>query len=215
MANFEITADGGVTVTPFSLAAGDCTEAYKTPPLGAQVDVVVTELSSPDYGLDQVERSISLQQARPPKTKLLTGPAVTTLDFNGDTEVTLTFYNSATTQGGGEGCTPGYWKNHTSIKNNDAWVGTGLAIGDPYDGTFVVTSTFGGTLLDALRRGGGREKALGRHATAALLNSLSSGVSYALTSAEVLQIVQAAYGSGDFNDAKNLLAAENEMGCPL
>lgn len=122
---------------------------------------------------------------------------------------------------GGEGCTPGYWKNHAGIyshskggqKKPSAW--EGYAPTDSYDATFGVTSSFGGTLIDAANRGGGGENALGRHAVAALLNAANSGVSYAFTEAQVIALVQAAYASGDFTGAKDQLATENEQGCPL
>jgi hypothetical protein len=121
---------------------------------------------------------------------------------------------------GGEGCTPGYWKNHAGLlKNNgkyqnDSWTGTGYATTDMYDTVFGVSSSFGGTLIEAAQRGGGGENALGRHAVAALLNAASS-VDYLYTTADVIAMVQAAYASGDFEGAKDDLAYENEMGCPL
>ena len=111
---------------------------------------------------------------------------------------------------GGEGCTPGYWKQRHHF---DSW--SVFVPGDSFDAVFGVASSFDGTLLEALRRGGGGEKALGRHATAALLNSSNAGVSFAFSSAEVISIVQDAYLSGNFEDAKNSLAGENERGCPL
>lgn len=122
---------------------------------------------------------------------------------------------------GGEGCTPGYWKNHAGIYSHSkggqqkpsAW--EDYSPTDGYDATFGVTSSFGGTLIDAAKRGGGGEIALGRHAVAALLNAAHSGVSYAFTEAQVIALVQAAYASGDFTGAKDQLATENEQGCPL
>ena len=56
---------------------------------------------------------------------------------------------------------------------------------------------------------------LGRHATAALLNSVNDSVSYAFDTASVIAIVQNAYASGEFETAKNMLVSENERGCPL
>ena len=112
---------------------------------------------------------------------------------------------------GGEGCTPGYWKQ---TQHFDSWVGTGFAPGDSFDTVMGVDSSFG-TLLDGVRAKGGDENALARHAVAALLNASSSGVDYEFTSAEVIALVQDAYASGDFETAKNLLEAENEAGCPL
>ncbi len=118
--------------------------------------------------------------------------------------------------GGGEGCTPGYWKNHTGLKSQtNQWPPTGYGQGDSYDATFGVSSSFGGTLLDAVRRGGGGEIALGRHAVAALLNSSHPDVSYDLSAAGVIAAVQAAYAGGDFEGVKNTLAWYNEQGCPI
>jgi len=111
---------------------------------------------------------------------------------------------------GGEGCTPGYWKQSQHF---DSW--TGYATTDDYEATFGVDASFTKTLLGALQQGGGGEKALGRHATAALLNAASGDVSYAYTTAQVIALVQGAYATGDFEGVKNQLAAENEMGCPL
>jgi hypothetical protein len=111
---------------------------------------------------------------------------------------------------GGEGCTPGYWKQSHHF---DSWVD--FVPGDDYETVFGVDASFDKTLLGALKQGGGGEKALGRHAVAALLNSSNPDVSYAFTSAEVIAIVQDAYATGDFEEAKNQLADENEQGCPL
>jgi hypothetical protein len=112
--------------------------------------------------------------------------------------------------GGGEGCTPGYWKQ---LQHFDSW--TGYSPTDDYETVFGVDASFTLDLLGALEQGGGGEAALGRHAVAGLLNSASGGVSYDYSTAEVIALVQAAYASGDFEGAKDLLAAANESGCPL
>ncbi len=112
---------------------------------------------------------------------------------------------------GGKGCTPGYWKQSHHF---DSWVG--YSPSDSFEAVFGVNVTYGNpTLLDALRRGGGGEKALGRHAVAALLNASNSGVPYLYSVAQVIAIVQNAYATGDFEGAKALLEAQNELGCPL
>ena len=111
---------------------------------------------------------------------------------------------------GGEGCTPGYWKQ---AHHFDSW--TGYSPTDDYETVFGVDASFDKDLLGALEQGGGGEKALGRHAVAALLNSASGGVSYDYSTGEVIALVQDAYATGDFEGAKNLLAAANESGCPL
>ena len=118
---------------------------------------------------------------------------------------------TATTPAGGEGCTPGYWKQRHHF---DSWVG--YAPADLFDAVFGVTSSFGAdhTLLDAVSAGGGGERAMGRHAVAALLNA-SGEVSYAYSVSDVISMVQQAYAGGSFEATKNLFEAQNEKGCPL
>lgn len=111
---------------------------------------------------------------------------------------------------GTEGCTPGYWKTHLT-----AWADTPFSPDDLYGTVFGVTATGNPTLEEAAGAGGGGEYALFRHATAALLNASIDGVDYAYTPAEVIEIVQNAYATGDFETAKNQLAAANEKGCSL
>ena len=113
------------------------------------------------------------------------------------------------TPSGGEGCTPGYWRQDHHF---DSWVG--YAPSDSYNGTFGVDGSFE-TLLDAVWAQGGGENALARHAVAALLNAVSPDVSYLYSESEVISMVQAAYASGEFEATKNLFEAQNEAGCPL
>jgi len=109
-----------------------------------------------------------------------------------------------------EGCTPGFWRQSQHFVY---W--TGYAPTDLYETVFGVDATGNPTLLEAVWAGGGGENALLRHSVAALLNSTSSSVDYAYTTAQVIAIVQNAYATGDFNTAASLLAAANEAGCPL
>lgn len=111
---------------------------------------------------------------------------------------------------GGEGCTPGYWKQ---AHHFDSWAG--YSPNQSYATVFGVTPSFNKTLLGALQQGGGGEKALGRHAVAALLSAANDGVSYKFSVDEVIAIVRTAYATRNFERAKNELAAENERGCPL
>lgn len=109
----------------------------------------------------------------------------------------------------GEGCTPGYWKQP---HHEGSWVDYKPT--DSYSDVFEVA---GGenTMLQALETGGGGEKALGRHAVAALLNASNPDVGYFYTVDEVIEIVRGAYDSRDFETAKNLLEVKNELDCPL
>lgn len=108
------------------------------------------------------------------------------------------------------GCTPGFWKNHL-----EDWPPTGYSPSDDFSDVFGVSSNIGPTLIEALEEKGGGEKALARHAVAALLNVGHPDVAFPLTEDEVIGIVQAGYYTGDFESAKNLLEAANDEGCPL
>jgi hypothetical protein len=84
--------------------------------------------------------------------------------------------------GDGEGCTPGYWKNHL-----DAWPPTGYAPGDDFDTTFGVDLFDPDiTLDDAVNAKGGKVNRLARHGTAALLSAAHPDVDYSLSVAEVI-----------------------------
>lgn len=111
-----------------------------------------------------------------------------------------------------EACSLGFWKNHVE-EWPDAFrpdtpfadvFGDGLIDGDA-------------TLLQALQLGGGAEAALARQAVASLLNAAHPDVSFALTTGQVVDIVQAAVASGQYEVAKDELEAHNHAtgGCPL
>jgi hypothetical protein len=116
-------------------------------------------------------------------------------------------------QVGGEGCTPGYWKQKQHF---DSWVG--------YSPTQTFTSAFGRAafgnkkLKDVLGFGDGGLKALGRQAVAALLNATSPGVDYQYTSTQVISMFQQAFDSGNatlIESTKNLFDQANNRGCDL
>jgi hypothetical protein len=87
----------------------------------------------------------------------------------------------------GDGCTPGYWRNHL-----DEWAATGLSPGDDFDTTFGVDYFDPDiTLDDAINLGGGGIRKVARHGTAALLNALHPEVDYPFSAAEVIAAVQA------------------------
>jgi hypothetical protein len=116
-----------------------------------------------------------------------------------------------------EGCTPGYWKQ---VHHWGSWVNPPY---DPETSRFDVMfgvdckdmACEGKTLLEVLKTGGGGEKALGRHAVAALLNASHPDVDYLYSPGDVIGKVQAAYTSGDFETYKDLLEVQNELDCPL
>ena len=114
---------------------------------------------------------------------------------------------------GGEGCTPGYWKQPHHF---DSWAA-------PYESDQLFSTYFedafpGMSLLDVLKQGGGGLKALGRHTVAALLNAASGGVAYDLTTGQVIDAFNDLYPEGskqDYNGLKDIFAGFNEQGCPL
>jgi hypothetical protein len=118
----------------------------------------------------------------------------------------------------GQGCTPGYWRNHC-----DRW--SEVSASDLFDDVFGVISGLGDTftLGQAIQEGGGGVHALARHATAALLNAYGGVanddgtiVDYPMTPDAVIAAVQAALAEGgDVEATKNLFAGYNEAGCPL
>lgn len=111
---------------------------------------------------------------------------------------------------GGQGCTPGYWKQ---TQHFGSWTA-------PYTPTTQFSAVFenafpGKTLLDVLNQGGGGLKALGRHTVAALLNSVSPDVSYDVTESQVILMFNDEYPCGNYTGLKNSLSYFNELGCPL
>jgi hypothetical protein len=118
-----------------------------------------------------------------------------------------------------EGCTPGYWKNHT-----DQWVT--FTPDQPVD-MFEIPAWLwmlmqNDTPMDLLKyRGGpgddGAARILLRHAMAAMLNSRHPDINYQVGRREIQERVRDAL-TGDREDmlqAKAVFEFLNERGCPL
>jgi hypothetical protein len=125
-------------------------------------------------------------------------------------------------QTGGQGCTPGYWKNHT-----ESWPPTGYSPSQKVQSVFGQASGYpslgNASLLDALSFKGGSsiEGAAGnllRASVAALLDASHPNVNYPRSPASVIADVSSALASGD-RDTMLSLASEldddNNLGCPL
>jgi hypothetical protein len=124
--------------------------------------------------------------------------------------------------GGGQGCTPGYWKNHP-----DSWPPTGYSPSQTVKSVFAQAASYpslgNATLLNALSFDGGStlEGAaanLLRAAVAALLDASHPGVDYPRTPASVISDVNAALASNNRDTMLSLasqLDADNNLGCPL
>ena len=136
------------------------------------------------------------------------------------TVILMTVVGVAPTAACDQGCTPGYWKNHT-----DAWVTytpnqTLLSAG------FVVPdelSAFGNEkLIDALQGGGGRgldgaARILLRAGVAALLNSVAFPYPHFVNTSVVMSDMNTVLASLDRQTMLNEAAeydGYNSMGCP-
>lgn len=122
---------------------------------------------------------------------------------------------------GDEGCTPGYWKNHT-----DSWPPTGYSTVQSVESAFAQAASYAAgsaTLLEALDFGGGggldgASQILLRAGVAALLNASHPDVEYQFSSIWVITQVDAALASASRDSmlaAANTLDAANNQGCPL
>ncbi|MGH7500518.1 MAG: hypothetical protein ACREL7_02060 [Longimicrobiales bacterium] len=198
----------------FTVDAGECVHVASS---GLPLEATVTEGADPP-GVDFDQITVD---AAGPINQSINGK-VATVEFGIDNDgpsgvppsgAVITYFNvdEPPPPPGGEGCTPGYWKQPQHF---DSW--EGFLPGDDFDTTFGV-DLFNPdlTLLQAAAQGGGGVNAMARHAVAALLNAASSGVNYDMTVAEVIAAVQAAEASGDFEGAKNVFAGFNEQGCGL
>ncbi|HEX6179535.1 MAG TPA: hypothetical protein VF057_14320, partial [Thermoanaerobaculia bacterium] len=129
-------------------------------------------------------------------------------------------YNGVTV--GDQGCTPGYWKNHT-----DSWPPTGYSPSQTVTTVFAQVALYPSlsvaSLLDSLSFAGGPDvegaaEILLRAATAALLNASHPGVSYPRIPSSVIADVNNALTSQNRDVMLALAAAldaDNNLGCPL
>lgn len=217
--SFEATATGGnLLFGSFTVdATGDPATAFRTiwnqlDPLAAASSVTVTENVPANMQVDSIvivdvdsNGNLILPYTKFTGTNTATATGV---DFKHGAY--FAFFNSEKPDipGGGEGCTPGYWKQSHHFGN---WTG--------YSPDQLFSSVFedafpGMTLLDVVAQGGGGLKALGRHTVAALLNG-SGAVDYSMTAQQVVDAFNAVYPDGDYNGQKDIFEAENELGCPL
>src|SRR5205823_480354 len=91
----------------------------------------------------------------------------------------------------GEGLPSSYW---VSANNFPQWTAP-YQTNSSFNSTFGVTQEAGLTLLGALQRTGTTGlQALAREGVAALLNAANSHITFAYTIAQVIAMVQAAYG---------------------
>ncbi|HEX2896979.1 MAG TPA: T9SS type A sorting domain-containing protein, partial [candidate division Zixibacteria bacterium] len=165
------------------------------------------------------------------------GPCEFLIDANNALGCPVSCVVSFGCQAAGEGCTPGYWKNHTPLWNQagdnvSACVAAAISsLGAPYSGNGTTGArfrhTFGLTgaqmvaagldsnitLAQAINLGGGCFFKLARHAVAGLLSSCA--VDYSFSTTDVLTGVHNAFVSLQCEPLATQLAAFNELNCPL
>jgi hypothetical protein len=203
-----VSTEPSTVVSPITVQPGQCIVGAIN---GSGSTVTVTETSA---GLQSIQLTKVEEINGSP---VITTPSFTnggSVDLRGPIGYVFTFKNVVDDPpGGGQGCTPGYWRQD---HHYDSW--TGYSPTDDFDATFGVNFfTPNKTLGAAVALGGGGVNALARHGVAALLNAASGGVAYAYTTAEVIAIVRGtgAYAGLSMEARKDLLAVANESSCPL
>lgn len=123
------------------------------------------------------------------------------------------------TSNGGEGCTPGYWKQPQHFDSWPEGITPETVYSDIFGRTITIRTGDGlvtdPTLLQALSALGGKVNTAARHSTAAYLNSVTSGVSYDLNTDQVISNLQTSIDNNDFGSLIEALVNFNEQGCPL
>lgn len=157
---------------------------------------------------------------------LNTATVTTTAIDPAGTEVFLTASDDAwincepVTNVGGEGCTPGYWKQPHHFDSWPAVVTPATTYSTVFDriisvrvkGEGLVTDP---TLVQALSALGGKVNTAARHSTAAYLNAMTQAVSYDLTADQIIDNLQQSIDANDFGTLIEALVNFNEQGCPL
>jgi hypothetical protein len=114
---------------------------------------------------------------------------------------------------GGDGCTPGYWKQSQHF---DSWAEDQSTLFSEIFGEVITikqkksSNITDPTLLEALSAQGGGVNKAARHATAAYLNAIKDDVMYDMTADDVIT----AFQSHDVVQIDGLVYF-NELGCPL
>jgi hypothetical protein len=216
---FEVRVND-VLVSTVTLAAGECKIVHTNTdyPVSTGSRVTVTEISG-EGTLQSIELTILIATAfdqfghvtaTTTETSYPTGNSATAHIIFAQKGAVATFTNEPGDGNGGEGCTPGFWKQSQHF---GWWTA-------PYTPTTQFSAVFenafpGKTLLDVLKQGGGGLKALGRHTVAALLNAASPSVDNGLTPQQVIDAFNSVFPGGDYEGLKNRFEGQNEAGCPL
>lgn len=185
--------------------------------LAAAANLVVLEVAPPGMKLDSAWITPFARNAGGTFTEennykvVASGNSITVEGVSWNRGAYVSLYNSEVPdEGGGEGCTPGYWKQPQHF---DSWTSTGYSPNQLFSSVFE--NAFPGmTLVQVLEQGGGGLYALGRHTVAALLNGASPAVEFELSAAQVISQFNGVFPGGDYEGLKNDFAYLNERYCP-
>ena len=200
-------ASSGNTSVTYSFADGECRNLGNfdaTVGLGP-ADITASESNIPTgFQFDSLRTTIVGRNGASGSVNVSTTNSFAILGADNDIGILLEFYNSEIPSGGGEGCTPGYWKQSQHF---DSWVPTGFlttqTAGSVFSSLGAACPTLAGkTLVDSLQGGGGanfckKVRILTRAAVAAVLNAAHLGVSYPRTVADIQAAVKTAIASGN------------------
>jgi len=201
---FSFTVLAGGAATPVELAVWECADLG---PYAPGTDVTITENVPSGFTVAAIWRITRGEGAE----EIITNPVSPSTSFRVDDYQQIFFKNAGVKTPpppAFAGCTPGFWRQEQHFAY---W--TGYAPGDSFAAVFGVART--GTLLQNVRATGGGANALARHAVAALLNAASAEVDYPYSQAEIIAAVQNAFATRNFESAKDLLEAANELGCTV
>lgn len=217
-------ADRGILYPTRTLSDQQCDVVYAAPRdvVEGPDDVTITEMLPDGWMLDRVEIfTADVVDGQEVITQTTENTATVSASVIGlERGVTAVYYNSPgeVVIIGGEGCTPGAWKNR--LLRVDRWpVSPDTPVGDVWSAAPAELAD--ATLLEALSFRGGssfndKVQILLRAATAAYLNSLS--VDYDLTTQQIIDGGNAAIASGDKDtviDLAETLDGFNNQDCPI
>lgn len=187
----------------------DC-DVIATSAPGGSVTATILEKWSSSYSLDSIIVTTVPSNGGTPTRSKRTGTTSVQVTATPSASIIVTFYNRRSytpPPRNDEGCSPGYWKNHTR-----SWP-------YPYRPDTKFSSVFENafpnrTLAQVLALQGGGLNALGRQAVAALLNAQSSNVDYALSTSQVISAFNGVFPGGDYEAKKNWFEDFNLQDCP-
>lgn len=132
-------------------------------------------------------------------------PVANTINWERGT--VATFYNYAA-------CDVGFWRQS---ENAGEWPAP-YTTSTPFRDVFGVDAFPGASLLQVVSASGGKEKALGRQAVAAVLNAAHAEINFDRSAQQVIDAFNTAYLSGSnsqINSTAKSIEEANSRGCPL